>query len=180
MRNIILCGILALSASLFMLVSNVSAQESYVGTTINTPADWTVSQMKTFNGAVPSRAWIFERGKEEIFVSVMQSEGIIDGLKAYKEKDSLIKLYTESFIKSWGGEIVSETAHELSSAPFCGGEPGYKARAKFGTSSFVYYGCMKRQQDWQRIATVIFWQQTESDEEAAERITPFIHNIFWE
>ena len=180
MKKIILTLTLALSASLFATVPGAFAQESYNGTTIAVPADWILSQMKTFSGSIPSRGWVFERGEEEIFVSALTTDGFIEGLTESQNMSTMVKRYTESFIIGWGGTPDMTTEKVIPSATFCDGEPGYHVRVKFGERQFVYYACMKKREDNRRIATVVFWQNTDSEEEAAERMIPFIRNISWE
>lgn len=139
---------------LFIYPSISYAQERYADIEIKTPPHWSVRQMQTFAGAVPSRAWVYGRDAEEVMVSVMVTEGVINGLKGQNIR-TLVKLYTEAVATGWGGKVSG--AKEGWLAPFCGGEAGYKAEVSFGGTVYDYYGCLMMLQDSFRIASFVTW-----------------------
>ena len=140
------------------------AQERYADVQIDKPNGWQLEQMQTFSGSVPSRAWVFKNSDNiEILVSVMATEGIIDGLPR-QSLSNLMRLYLQSLIVGWGGKAEDEAQnadkddenkqnHEF----ICADGAGYQMIGKFGTREYQYYGCMVRAIDWSRIVTVSTW-----------------------
>ena len=161
-------------ALLFVLVFSMSAQagESYAGVEISDVPNWSLQQMQTFSGTVPSRAWIFGKNDEEVAVSAMVTEGIENGLKD-QDLNVMAKTYVDALVTGWGGEPKGD-ALSVKSA-FCGGEFGYKAEAKFGDRVFDYYGCLLMNPERSRIITVVTWGAHDIPEEiVARRLMTFI------
>ena len=96
-------------------------------------------------------------------VSVMVTEGIIDGLPN-QSLSNLMRLYLQSLIVGWGGKAEDESQNSDKDAPkkqndevFCADGAGYQMTGAFGTREYQYYGCMVRAVDWSRIVTVSSW-----------------------
>ncbi len=167
---IIMLRIIQLFASLFVFVaacvSSAMAQERYAEVQIDTPNGWNMVQMQTFSGSVPSRAWVFRRTETEVetLVSVMMTEGIIDGLPQ-QSLANLMRLYLQSLIVGWGGtaEGIDEKDQE-NMGILCGDGAGYQMKAKFGAREYRYVGCMLRTREWSRIVTVVSWMPEGSSE----------------
>ena len=161
-------------ASIFLSAGGiVQAQENYASVVVTTPPHWSMREMQTFSGSVPSRAWIYAKGNEEVVVSAMVTEGIINGLEG-QSTTILAKLYTEALVVGWGGKANGEP-DGIIQAPFCGGEAGYKLEATFGDQKFDYYGCFMLREDYYRATTVVTWVPVGTPEEvAARRLMTFV------
>ncbi|MBO4351751.1 MAG: hypothetical protein J6A01_12530 [Proteobacteria bacterium] len=144
-----------------------NAQEHYASVNITTPPHWTMREMQTFSGSVPSRAWIYAKGEEEVVVSAMVTEGIITGLEG-QSTSTLAKIYTEALVVGWGGKSNGEP-DGIKQASFCAGEAGYKLEATFGEQKFDYYGCFMLRRDFFRATTVVTWVPAGTPEEIASR-----------
>ena len=154
-----------LCLSLIAWIPCAQAQEGYAKVQIFKPNGWHLEQMQTFSGAVPSRAWVFKNNNDnaEVLVSVMVTEGIIDGLPK-QSLSNLMRLYLQSLIVGWNGKVIDEEKNEDKDDPekpdneiFCADGAGYQMTGIFGTREFQYYGCMVRAVDWSRIVTVSTW-----------------------
>ena len=151
------------------------AQERYAGVSLS-PQGWQMREMQTFSGSVPSRAWFFGRGDEEVVVSVMVTEGITGGLKD-RDYGKLAKLYLDALIGGWGGNADTEKTGDAH-APFCGDAPGYQTTGTFGALQQSYYVCLRIREDLQRIVTVVTWlKKDESVSVAAQRLQQILNNI---
>jgi hypothetical protein len=165
MRHIVL--LLSVVLSFLVLFPTVClSQESYADIEIKTPPHWLVRQMQTFAGSVPSRAWVYGRGDEEVMVSVMVTEGIVDGLKG-QDIRAIVKLYTEAVATGWGGKVKGEEKGWM--APFCGGEAGYKAEVTFGEVVYDYYGCLMKLKDSFRVVSFVTWAPKGTSEPVISR-----------
>ena len=152
--------------------ATAQAQESYASVTITTPPHWMMREMQSFSGTVPSRAWIYAKGDEEVAISAMVTEGIATGLEG-QSTTLLAKLYTEALVVGWGGKGEGEPDGIM--APFCAGEAGYKFTATFGDKQFDYYGCFILRDDNFRAATIVTWVPAGTPEmTAARRLMTFV------
>ena len=158
-----------------------------MGVSIQPPEEWGLKQMKLFTGTIPSKAWIFEHQEDEVLVSVLMTEGILDGLQN-QSKATLIRLYVEEFVSGWGGQVDKGVTHEFEAATFCDGHAGVEIKATFGRDTFLYYGCMKPRQDWSRIGMVVTWIKTppppmveikgkDNSSDAKQRLSLFLANL---
>ena len=163
--------------SFFMGTSLLAhAQEQYASVNITTPPHWSMREMQTFSGSVPSRAWIYAKGDEEVVVSAMVTEGIVTGLEG-QSVSMLAKLYTEALVVGWGGKSKGEPDGS-NQAIFCGGEAGYKLEATFGDKKFDYYGCLMLRKDNFRATAVVTWVPAGAPEEtASRRLMTFVQAI---
>ena len=156
------------------------AQERYAEVQIDTPDNWNMVQMQTFAGSVPSRAWVFRRtGTDaETLVSVLMTEGIIDGLPK-QSLANLMRLYMQGLIDGWGG--TAEAVDEKDAAGvgvLCGDGAGFQMKAKFGTREYRYLGCMLRMRDWSRVVTVVSWMPEGSSEtDVRNRLMLFVQAV---
>lgn len=151
------------------------AQERYASVTLS-PQGWQMREMQTFSGSVPSRAWVFGRGDEEVVVSVLVTEGIAGGLKD-QDYGKLAKLYLDALIGGWGGKADAEKTGE-SHAPFCGDVPGYQTTGTFGTIQQSYFACLRMREDLQRIVTIVTWlKKDEPVSVAAQRLQQIQNGI---
>ncbi|MBQ9816661.1 MAG: hypothetical protein IJM59_04225 [Proteobacteria bacterium] len=167
--------LLTILTAALLIPGTVCAQESYADVRITTPPHWSMQEMQTFSGTVPSRAWVYAKGDEEVTVSILVTEGILHGLEG-QDPTTLVKLYTEAFAVGWGAKIKGEP--EGTKAAFCGGEAGYKLEAAFGEKTFEYYGCLMLQKDHSRVATAVTWvPQGTSEQIPAKRLMTFIEAI---
>ena len=141
-------------------VPQAQAQERYAEVQIDTPSGWNMVQMQTFSGAVPSRAWVFRRaGSEaETMVSVLMTEGIVDGLPS-QSLGYLMRLYLRELIAGWGGTAEDDADEKVPEQDdiLCGDGAGFRTTAQFGSRKYAYYGCMLRTSEWSRIVTVVTW-----------------------
>ena len=179
-------AILAIFSS-FFFINSTQAQESYANVTIQVPEDWHLRQMKLFTGSLPSKAWVFDNNQAEVLVSVINAEGIREGL-TNPSKATLIRLYTEEFVSGWGGKIDKTATHEFEAATFCDGHAGVEVKATFGQDTYIYYGCLKHNQDWTKLSTVVTWmktpeppvgeiQENSDTSSAAQRLSGFLAGI---
>ena len=149
------------------------SEESYADVVIHSMANWDMTQMQTFSGSVPSRAWVFTKEDAEVFVSVMVTEGVRQALEG-QSRAALAKLYLENFVGGWGGRLHGEL-DGISMAAFCGGEAGYKGEATFGDSKYEYYGCLRMNKERSRTVSVVTWVAPGTPESvAASRLITYI------
>ncbi len=154
---------------------SASAEENYAGVTVAEVQNWTLGQMQTFSGTVPSRVWVFEKKGEEVAVSVLSTGGIENALRDQK-LTSLVKIYTDALVTGWGGK--SNGNDTGLNAAFCGGEAGYHSEASFGDRKFDYYGCMLMSRDRTRVVSVVTWADSGTSEEViARRLLTYIQAI---
>ena len=160
---------------LFTLPAVAVAEEMYADVTIPNLPHWNLTLMQTFNGSVPSRAWIYEKNDAEVFISVMVTEGIRGGLEGQDMK-KLAKLYMDSFVGGWGGRLTGPESGTL--ATFCGGENGYKGQAQFGEKQYDYYGCLRTAPDLSRTVAFVTWVAPGIPESVvASRLLTFIEGV---
>lgn len=175
-----LCLLIAL---LFLMPCEALAQESYADVEIMIPPHWDMSQMQTFSGAAPSRAWLFSKGEEEVMVAALVTEGIMGGL-AGQDNTALAKLYLEGVIRGWGGTRPEPKEGQEGAgnpgAAFCAGEAGYKLPAVFGEKAFDYYCCFMVNPEKTRIATITTWVPAGTEEQiAARRLMTFVQAVMF-
>ncbi|MBQ9241826.1 MAG: hypothetical protein IJ165_01125 [Proteobacteria bacterium] len=173
---------------LWLLPSHAFAGESYADVEIMSPPRWDMGQMQTFSGTVPSRAWLFSRGEEEVMVAVLVTEGIVGGLEG-QNYSTLARLYAEAVIGGWGGvrpigkpdgEKAVGAEMPAGGAVFCAGEHGAKVPASFGEKKFEYYTCMLVHPDKTRIVAVTTWVPEGTEEQiAARRLMTFVQAVMF-
>lgn len=163
---------LVFSLALLLAPSLLSAQESYADMTVQNIPSWTLTQMQTFAGNVPSRVWLFEKNSEEVAVAALATEGIENGLKD-QNHSKLVKIYLDALIVGWNGK--SEGPETGTNAAFCGGESGYKTLASFGNRQFDYYACMMMNKERTGIIMITTWAPHDTAEEIiARRLMTFV------
>ena len=143
-----------------LLISHVAAaEERYADVEIGAPAGWQMSQMQTFSGSVPSRAWVYHEAATdaEVLVSVMVTEGVVDGLPK-QDPANLMRLYLQSLVIGWGGQAEGDEADGEGASFVCAAGAGFRLKGRFGTRTYVYEGCLLRSEDWSRIVTVVTWR----------------------
>ena len=171
---------------LWLLPVSAFAKETYADVEITTPPNWDMSLMQTFSGSVPSRAWLFSRGEEEVMVSVLVTEGIAGGLDG-QNNITLARLYLEALIGGWGGSRPVSDANEakadaeaVGGALFCAGEAGAKVPATFGEKKFDYYNCLMINPEKTRIAMIATWVPDGTLEQiAARRLMTFVQAVMF-